>query len=317
VNALLNVIRAELYKALRKRRTYLLAFLLWVLLPVLVLFVGRILQTNLTGSFVDESGTVDTVVQQIASPFGISRIGLMLPALSSPSFILIIISLLAALLIGEERTQNMWKTTLTAQPNRLLVLSGKLIVAMLLYGLLLLGAYLSGVLFGGLGRLFLDTTFGGAWGGLFGLYLLQWLFGLAATLFAFLMIFLLRNIALGIVTVFFLPALLEGLYTIYRTTVGFQPLNRLNAIFQALRLRQTLENLPRFFFTRNLYAPAREPLAEVVRAIGGDPGSGDMGPLTDILGGNITLQHAALVMAGYALLFGGVLVWLFMRRDVS
>lgn len=317
MSATLNVIQAELFKAMRKRRTYVLAGLQWILLPLLVLIVGNIVQATLGGSFVDESGIVGSGVQQLASPYGIARIGLVGPAFLSPTFYIIVIALFAALLIGEERSHNMWKTTLVAQPARLPVLAGKIVVAMILFGALLLGAFVSGVLFGAVGTLFLPTTFEGAWAQLLGLYALQWLFGLAAVLFSFLMIFLVRNIALGIVMVFFLPALLEGLYTIYRATVGFQPLNRFNAIFQGLRLQQRLEDLPRYFFTNNLYAPARAPVQDLITVFGGSPGDEDLGPLSDILGAGITLEGAALVMTIYALIFGGLLLWLFIRRDVQ
>ena len=319
MNGLGNVINAELFKAVRKKRTYILAGLLWVLLPVIVLIVGRVLLVTLGTDFVDNASPIGAadIVQTVASPYGIATVGLMLPSLLSPTFYILVISLLAALFIGEERSQNMWKTTLVAQPHRLAVLGGKYIVAMIVFGVILFGMYLLSFLYGAVGMTFLPTTFAGDWGGLLGLYALQWLYGGAAMLFAFLMIWLLRNIALGIVTVFFLPVLLEGIYTIYATTVGFQPLNRLNSVFQLLRLRTTLEDLPRYFFTRNLYAPSREPLNTVVSALGGEVGpDADLGPLTDLLGG-VTLQHAALVMAVYALVFGALLVLSFTRRDVS
>lgn len=317
MNAVVNVIRAEIFKALRKRRTFVLAGLLWILLPALTLIAGNIVHVNVGGSFVDESGIVGSGIQQLASPYGIARVGLVGPAFLSPTFYIIIIALFAALLIGEERSQNMWKTTLVAQPARLQVLAGKVVVAMIFLGVMLLGSFVFGVLFGALGTLFLPTTFAGAWGELLGLYALQWLFGLAAVLFSFLMIFLVRNQALGIVMIFFLPALLEGLYTIYRTTVGFQPLNRLNAIFQGLRLRQTLEDLPRYFFTNNLYAPSRSPVTDLVTVFGGNPADDDLGPLANILGAGITLESAAVVMLVYSAIFGSLLVWLFLRRDVQ
>ncbi|MDE0527860.1 MAG: ABC transporter permease [Truepera sp.] len=317
MSGLVNVIRAELFKAKRKRRPYILAGLLWVVLPILILIVGRILQTNLSGSFVEDTVAVQTLVQQVASPFAVARLNLILPVLSSPPFLMIVIALFAALLIGEERNQNMWKTTLVTQPNRRSVLFGKIVVGMILYGIILAGAFLSGILFGAVGTLFLDTTFAGEWGRLAGLYALQWALGIGAMMFAFLAIWLLRSVAMGIVTVLFLPALIEGLYTLYRTTVGFQPLNRFNALFQMLRLRQTLEDLPRYFFTRNLYAPARDPLSDVVTGLGGDPASSDLGSFVNVLGGSITLQHATLVTLGYALILGGVLTWSFLRRDIQ
>ena len=315
MNAFFNVVRAELFKVVRKKRTYILAGLWWVVGPVLALIVGRVVQTNLSGSFVENDVSVQGVLQAFASPYGVARVALALPALVSPTYYIIVLSLLGALFIGEERSQNMWKTVLVAQPNRLAVLAGKFTVAMIVFGVMLFGACLSGFVFGALGMTFLPTTLAGDWGGLLGLYALQWLYGVAGMMFAFLMIWLLRNVALGIVSVFFIPALLEGLYTVYATAVGFQPLNRLNALFQALRLRNTLEELPRYFFTTNLYAPAREPLSALISAFGGDL-SGDVGPFQNLLG-TVSLEHAALVVGGYTLVFGAVLLWSFLRRDVS
>ena len=325
MNALLNVINAELFKVVRKRRVYILAFLWWVVLPVLVLFVGRILLQNLSTDFVENSSPIapSTIVETIASPFGIARISLMLPSVISPSFYLMVLALLAALFIGDERSQNMWKTTLTAQPNRLAVLFGKFIAAMIVYGILIFGGFALSFFYGGIGMLplpflSLPTSFSGDWLGLFNLYILQWLFGGAGMFFAFLMIWLLRNAVLGIIAILFAPPILEGIYSIYATLVGFQPINRLNIVFQTLRLRNTLEELPRYFFTNNLYAPARRPLNDVLGSLGVNPSGGDdLGPLGAILGNGITLQSSAIVIAGYALVFGLILIWRFSREDVS
>jgi ABC-type transport system involved in multi-copper enzyme maturation permease subunit len=321
MNALLNVINAELFKTLRKRRVFVLAGLLWVVLPIILLIVGAVMRNNLGGTFADGNDAfnidIQQTIQEIASPFGIARLMLMLPTFMSPTFYIIIIALLAALFMGEERSQNMWKTTLVAQPNRLAVLFGKFIVAFLIFGAILLGSYLSSILFGGIGTTFLQTTFAGDWFGMLRLYLLQWLFSIAAIFFAFLMVWFIRNIALGIVSIFFLPALLEGVYSLYRTAVGFERLTQLNALFQTLRLRNTLEELPRYFFTRNLYAPSRNPVNEIVRSLGGDPSSGDFGEFFRNFLGEFSLSHSAGVMGVYALVFGGLLVWRFLRRDVS
>lgn len=312
-----NVVRAELFKSLRKRRVYVLGLLWWVLLPALTVLVGYIVRTNLGDSFLDDGGTVAEAVQQIASPFGVARVALTGPAFLSPTFYIIVVALVAALLIGEERTQNMWKSVLVAQPARLAVLWGKIVVAWVLLGVLLAGALASGALFGALGTLFLPTDFSGPWGSLAGLAAQQWFHGLAAILFAFLMIFLVRNIALGIVMVFFIPPLLEGLYTVYRATVGFQPLTRFNALFQGLRLRETLENLPFYFFTANLYFPARRPVTEILDAFGGSAADLQDTPFADLIGGSINLTSSAWVMGGYALAFGILMTVLFLRRDVD
>ena len=315
-----NVVRAEMFKALRKRRFYVLGGLYWVLLPLLAVIVGRVVLVNLAGSFANEGGTVEAAVQAFASPFGIARLALMGPALMSPTAYIIAVALFAGLLVGEERSQHMWKTSLVVQPDRLAVLAGKTVVGMLLLGMLLLGALLAAVLVGALGSLFLPTTFAGAWGSLVGFFALQWLYLAAALLLAYLLVYLVRSGTLGIVMVIFLPALLEGLYALISTLGALQPLTRINAVFQALRLQQLWEALPRYFFSPNLYAPARAPLGDLVRAFGATPGTSDqldMGPLNAFLGRGITLPHAAAVMAGYILIFGGLLVWVFLRRDVE
>jgi len=318
MSATLSVVRAELFKALRKRRFYVLGALYWVLLPVLALIIGRVVLVNLGQSFANEGGNVEQIVQGFASAFGIARLALVGPAIMNPTGYIIAAALFAGLLMAEERSHRMWKTSLVVQPNRLAVLGGKTIVGMLLLGGLLAGALLTSVLAGAVGTLFLPTTFAGDWAPLVGLYLLQWLHLVAALMLAYLLVFMVRSGTLGIIMVIFLPALLEGLYTIITTLGALQPLTRLNALFQALRMQQLWEALPRYFFTPNLYAPARSPLTALLRSFGADPiGSTDMGPFNALLGRDLTLPHAAAVMAGYAVVFGGLLVWLFLRRDVE
>jgi ABC-type transport system involved in multi-copper enzyme maturation permease subunit len=326
VNALVSVVAAELFKVVRKRRTYVVAALWWGLLPALMLLAGQLLVANLAGTFVDEGGAVALVVQAVASPYGMARAALVGPAYLTPTFYIIVVALLAALLVGEERGHAMWKTVLVAQPNRLAVLAGKVVVAMLVLGALMAGAFVSSTLLGAIGTTFLPTTWAGDWPELARLYALQWAFSLAAILFAFLFVFLTRTVALGLVMVFFLPALLEGLYSLYRVAIGFQPVNQLNVLFQTLRLRQTLEDLPRYFFTTNLYAPSRAPVNELIAPFTALEGSGAGGPpgappgadpFTTLLGGGVSLDHAALVMTGYAAAFAALLVWRFLRHDVD
>ncbi|MDZ7800031.1 MAG: ABC transporter permease [Trueperaceae bacterium] len=318
MTALFRVVAAELFKARRKRRTYVLAGLWWIVLPVLALVLGQVVQTNLAGSFVDETGTtVASIVQAFASPYGLTRIALTGPAFLSPTYYMIVVALLAAVFFGEERSLNMWKTTLVAQPSRLAVLWGKIVAIQVLLGVMLAGAMACAALAGTIGTAFLPTDFTGAWGSLLGLYALQWALLTAATLFASLLIFLVRNVALGIVLTFFLPALLEGLYRVWRLTVGFEPLTRLNAPFQALRLRETFENLPRYFFTDNLLLPAKTPVGDLMRTFGESVAEGGQGDLAQLLGASLSLPHAAAVMAGYAVLFGVILSVTFVRRDVD
>ena len=312
-----HVVRAELFKLLRKRRSYVLAGMWWGLLPGLGLLVGQVLHSTLGRSFANEAGGIDVAIQAIASPFGLARIGLVGPAYVTPSFYLIVVALLATLLVGEERGHAMWKTVLVAQPNRMAVMAGKVVVAMIALGALMAGAAAAGALFGALGTLWLPTDWGGPWGELLGLYALQWLLSLALVLFTFLLVFLFKNMVLGVVSAFFLPGLIEGIYTLYRATVGFEPVNRLNVFFQAIELQQRLEAVPRYFFTSNAYSPARAPVRELLAGLSAGGADIPQDALAQLLGTGLTLQHSALVMLGYALVFAALLFWRFVRHDVE
>ncbi|HKI57619.1 MAG TPA: hypothetical protein VKA00_00195 [Trueperaceae bacterium] len=316
MRATLNAVRAELFKGFRKRRFYLLAGLYWVLLPAVALITAAVLDHNLTGSFANQGGQIGQVLQGFASPFGMARLALMAPALMSPTGYIVAVALFAGLFIGEERTQRMWKTVLAVQPARMSVLAGKVLAGMILLAVLLGGALAFATLAGVVGTLFLPTTFAGPWGQVAGLFVLQWLQLLAALLLAYLLVFLVRSGTLGIILVIFLPALLEGLYTVLNTLSLLRPLTRVNAVFQALRLKQAWEALPHYFFSANLYAPARHLLQPFLRSTGAPEGA-DLGPLSNLLGQGITLAHAAAVMAGYALVFGALTAWLVARRDVE
>ena len=315
MNGYLNTLSAEMFKLRHKRRSYVMAGLLWLLLPALLLLIGWILQTRVAGTFADGDLSIAEVVQNVASPIAIARNSLLIMGNLSPSLLIIIVALTAALLVGEERSQNMWKTVLTAQPNRVAVLSGKITAAMIFLGILLVGSFVWSIIFGAVGTLFLPTTFGTGWFELLGLYVLQWAFALTATLFAFLMVWLLRSLPLGIVSIFFLPAVLEGGYTFYRTAVGFDRLNRFNALLEALQLTNTLRDLPRYFFSTNLYAPSREPISVLATLFGAQVNPNNLGPLGNLL--VVDLGRAAVVMAVYALVFGIFLFWSFTRSDVA
>ncbi|CAN5443498.1 hypothetical protein BH24DEI1_BH24DEI1_13050 [soil metagenome] len=312
LSATVNVVRAELFKVTRKRRAYLMALFLWALFPALLLLVGWLVQTRISGALVEDAVSLNALVQAIASPYALSRNVLLLLGNSSPNLLMVVVALLAALLIGEERANNTWKAVLTNQPNRLAVLAGKVVALMLVLGVLLLGAYLFGLLLGLLGTLFLPTTPAGAWGELAGLYLLQWAFALAAVLFASLLVWLIRSLPVAIVAIFFLPAMLEGAVSFYLVTSGLNLTNRITALLQALRLRQLAETLPQYFLSTNLYAPARRPLAELGEVFGAGAFGG---PLAGLF--TADLGRAALVLLGYGLLFGGLLAWSFTRRDVA
>lgn len=317
MRALFDVVAAESFKLLRKKRIYVLAGLYWLVLPILALIIGRLLSTNLRDSFANEAGNVDQMLQLLFSPYGLSSVALVLPAYASPTLYIVAVALLAALFIGDERSQQMWKTVLVVQPSRTAVLTGKIVVCMLALLGLMAGAFLSSLLFGTLGTTFLPTDFSGEWLQLVGLYLLQWAFLIAPVVLAFLLVFVVRSAVLGIVMVLFLPGLIEGIYTILNTLLQLQPLNRINAIFQTLRLRQAWEDAPQYFFTANLYAPGRQPTAGAIGELAVDGGEFGTEAFGGLLGAGIDLPHAAVVMAVYTLVIGGLLYWAFLRRDVD
>ena len=310
---LFNVVRAELFKARCKRRIYVFATLAWILPAVILLINAYRANTviNIGGDVLRE-----TTVNLLASPIAIARANLILLMFF---FLVIIIALLATLFIGEERSQKMWKTVLVAEPNRFTVLLGKIIAAMLLLFCLFLGCFLSGVIFGFLGTLFLPTQFSGDWLPIVKLYSLQWLFTLTMLLFAFLMVWWIKNNSLAIVAVILLPGLVEGLYGLYVlvSEVG-QINNRFVATLEILKLRKVLEDLPQYFLTSNFSAPSREMaftvegFSELDFLLNNMIGSG---PFANAFA--IDLNHSMIVMGVYALIFGILLFWSFKTRDVA
>jgi hypothetical protein len=119
--------------------------------------------------------------------------------------------------------------------------------------------------------------------------------------------------------VLFLPPMLEALYQLITTISQLQPLNRINAVFQALRLRNLWDSLPQYFFTANLYAPARKPATDLLTSLAANTNDiGDeLGGLNGLFGLGIGLPHAALVLAGYSVIFAVLLYFSFLRRDVD
>lgn len=313
-----RVAAAELFKFVRKRRTYLLAGLWWIVLPIVVLAVARVVQLNASGSFLDAEGGVAALLQAVASPHGLATVALTAPAFLSPTFYVIVAALLAATTFGEEQGLKMWKTTLVALPRRGAVLVGKIVAMQLVAAAFMAGAFVITVLVAaGVMPLF-GTDASGDWAALLGRYALQWAFMLPLLLLASLSIFVTRNVAAGMVTTFFLPPLLEALYAIWKATVGFEPVNRLNALFQALELQRTLQELPRFFLTNNAYLPARSPAMAIVESFPvGDELPGASNPLTDLFGVGLTLGDASGTMLAYGFVFAVLLAVAFVRRDVD
>jgi hypothetical protein len=195
----------------------------------------------------------------------------------------------------------MWKTVLVAQPSGWAVLAGKLVVAMLASASCWAvrsrppsSSAPSGWLPADRLRRRVARPVG--------LYALQWAFASALVAFAFLMVYVARNVALGHDPGVLPAGPARGLYTVYAAVVGFQPINRFNVFLQTIRLRQVLEDLPTYFFTANVYAPARRrPATWWRRSVPRrrrESGGQDF-DLGGLLGTGITLEHASWVVAGY------------------
>ena len=317
MTGLFNVVRAELFKATHKRRIYFFAALAWILPAVILLIIAYLAHARIN---IDDGGITEEIIKFLASPIGIARINLIL-LINFAFFLILLIALLSTLFIGEERNQKMWKTVLVAEPNRFTVLVGKIITAMLLLFFLFLGCFLSAVAFGGIGTLFLPTQFFGDWLPLVKFYFLQWLFTLTMLLFGFLMVWWIKNNALGIVAIILLPRIVESLYGIYVLISGIgQVNNRFMVALEALKLRKTLENLPQYFLTSNFSAPSREVLREMLLI----EELAELDFFSDIAGAGplasafaIDLNRSIIVMGIYALIFGLLLFWSFKKQDVA
>ena len=318
MNHIINVMRAELFKAARKRRTYIFAAMAWLISPAILLTIGIVTDINIAQQDFEGAEIAATVINALASPVGMARINLVLMVYFA-GFLTIVLALIAALFMGEERSQNMWKTVLVAQPNRVQTLCGKILSGMILMFFFFLGSILSALLIGGIGTFFLPTSFQGDWGSLLGLYALQWSYCLAMLLFAYLMVALVRNNALGIVSVIFVPSLAENVYRILRFVLDLEPIrNNFTAMLRFMQFRENFENIPKYFLTHNFSAPARftglnsAELQEtgIAEEIFGDSSS----VFSDLFVAD--LQQASIVMAVYALIFGALLFWRFTRQDI-
>ena len=130
MNGYVNTLRAELFKLRHKRRSYVMAGFLWLLLPALLLLIGWILDTRVAGTFAEEGFSVGEVVQAVASPVAIARNLLLIMGNLSPSLLIIIVALTAALLIGEPVLPTDWTPLILLAIGSQVVGQGLLVYAM-------------------------------------------------------------------------------------------------------------------------------------------------------------------------------------------
>jgi len=317
---ILYVIQAELFKSFRKKRVYIFAAMLWLIVPIIMIATAYFTNQNLSTDFVNESvGSDDAVlevVKTIGSPEMISRVTLVLST-HFASFLTLVIAALAALLVGEERSQKMWKTTLIAQPHRFSVMLGKIITAMLILLFLFAGAIAVNLLLGAIGTTILPSSMGGDWAEVIKFYAIQWAFCLPIVLFSFLMMRLIRNNVLAVIAVLFLPTIVQSLYGIYTLLTNVGPIqNRIVGALEVLKLRRLVDSIPQYFLTTNFTFPSKQvilsmPSNEFTEGIQ----EMTNGPFASMF--QLELSQSAWVMAAYAAIFATLLFFEFSRRDIQ
>ncbi len=306
---MLEMISAEWFKAFKKKRFWVLVILFGVIAPVIQLVVAGFVSRQTSGTILDATDAISKAISEVASPYSLVRnaIGGVLPLMLLP-----LAAVVGIFLIGEERTFKMWKTILIANPDRMRVLASKFITGMLILGAIILAGIGGGLLFGTIAIPFgLASGFAGDWGNLFAVLILQWLVLAAPLALGFLISWVFSSPALAVIGVVVLPNLLEG---IIQASVLFT-LNRvspLNAAFQADRLRETLEQWQRFFFTPNLNLGQRL-IGESLQ----NAGLGEFIPNNVLPTLDWTKIWWSVGAAGvYALVFAAIMIWSFRTRDI-
>lgn len=303
MNAVMGVVLAELFRMSRRKRLLLLASVYWVVVPLILLLVTPTLRSALTDVF---SGS-RVLLQTLASPFGLAATGTGLGGYASPSLYFVIVAVIATAMIGDDYRFSTWKSTFVLQPRRGAVLAGKLIAGHLVVLSVLLGNLLGSVVLGGLGTLWLGTTFAGNWSVLITKLLLQWLFLFAPLTFSYLVVFYIRSTGLAVIIILFLMPVAELIYQILSSIVRFNPASQLAHFFKHQLVQPWWNKLPDWFFTTNTFSPSREAFNPILGMLGGG---------TQITG-RVGALHSATVLLVYSVVFLLVLIPAFRRRDVA
>jgi ABC-type transport system involved in multi-copper enzyme maturation permease subunit len=304
-----EMIQAELFKAWKKKRFWVLIILFGIVAPLVQVVTAGFVSSRVGGTVVDQSDAVARAIQEIASPYSLTRnaVGGLLPLLLLP-----MAAIVGIFLVGEERTFKMWKTILIANSDRMKVLGAKFTAGMLIMGAVLVAGLLGALVFGTAAIVLgFASSFAGDWGNLALVALLQWLVLAAPLMLGFLISWAFASPAIAVIGVVVLPALIEGIIS---ASVLFQ-LNRvsaLNAALQADRIRETLAVWQQYYFTPNL-SPGQRLLGEALQ----NSGLGEMIPNNVIP----TLQWDKIMtsvgVAGvYFAIFAALMIWSFRTRDV-
>ncbi len=303
---MLEMIRAELTKALRKKRFWVLFAIVGLIVPLVQVISAGFLSGRVSSALA-ESSAVTRAISEIASPYSLARnhIGGTLQAL-----LYVLAAIVAVFIIGEDRTYKMWKTILVAQPNRLKVLGAKFFSGMLILLIMIVAGLLGALLFGSVSIVLgYATTFAGDWGNLLGIAALQWLVLAAPLALGFLISWLTVSPAIAVIGVVVLPTLVEGIVTaLMALTVN--RITPLTGAFEIQRIQDNIERIRHFFFTPNVGIGTRL-LGDAIKGLG----LGDSSNVIPIVDWN-QIWASVGVSAVYFGLFAGVLIWNFTTRDV-
>jgi ABC-type transport system involved in multi-copper enzyme maturation permease subunit len=306
---MLEMIGAEIFKAFKKKRFWVLIILFGIIAPLIQLVTAGFVTSRVSGTVVDTGDAVAKAISEIASPYSLARngIGGLLPLMLLP-----LAAVVGIFLVGEERTFKMWKTILVANPDRMRVLAAKFITGMLILGSIIVAGIVGGVVFGAIAIPFgFASSFAGDWGSFFLIAFLQWLVLAAPLTLGFLISWLFASPALAVIGVVVLPALIEG---IIQASVLFT-LNRvspLNAAFQAERIKESFEQWQRFFFTPNLNLGQRLIGQSLQNSGFGEFIPGNVLPVLEW----DKIWWSVGAAGVYGLVFAAIMIWSFRTRDI-
>jgi ABC-type transport system involved in multi-copper enzyme maturation permease subunit len=309
---MLEMISAELLKSTRKRRFWILAIVLALVVPLVQLVIAGFVQDRAGGTVVDQGDVVARAIRELASPYSMTRnfLGGVVPPL-----LLVMAALIGSFLMGEDRSYKMWKTILVANPDRLRVLAAKFLSGMVIAGFMLVAGALGAVVFGVIGIVLgFASSFAGDWGNIFAMLGVQWLIFAAPLALAFLLGWVLTSPLLGGVLVVIGPGLAEGIVLAVVSLTQVNRITPLNAPFQQQRVQDTIETLQRYFFTPNIN-PASRLVGQALRdTFGGSVPGGALQGFPPLDWNAIGFSGG--VAAVYAALFIGLLIWSFTTRDI-
>ncbi len=310
---MLEMMQAELMKASKKRRFWILTIIVAIIVPLVQLIIAAFVQNRAGGTVLDQGDVVARAIQEVASPYSLTRnfLGGIVPTM-----LLIMAALVGSFLMGEDRSYKMWKTILVANPDRIKVLSAKFLSGMTIALVIMIAGVLGAVLFGLVGLLLgFSSSAAGDWGNIAGIFAVQWLSFAAPLALAFLLGWLLVSPLLGGVLVVLGPSILEG---IILAVVSLSQVNRvtpLNAPLQQGRITDVIETLQRFFFTPNVTPGSRLVGQALQDTFGGNLPSGSLAAFPALEWDKIAFSGG--VTAVYAALFVGLLIWSFTTRDIQ